>query len=354
MNTENAPTIAAVPLRLEFTGHGSEYFGIWVVNLLLTLLTLGIYSAWAKVRRLRYFYQHTGIAGSSFEYHGNPLAILKGRILALLLVLAYNFSIRISLMAYLITLALLLMVMPWLMRQSFRFRLHNSSYRGLRFGFDGGVAGAYKTFLGYGLLTLVTFYLAAPLFHQRLKQYQHGNSRFGASRFRFDATVGQFYRAYALVLGLSLMLVLGSGAALGTMVSMFGKTAGKPSPELVAGLMAMMVGILLIGSLFIAPLWRARTQNLIWNHTRLDAHVFRSEVKAWPLLGLMLSNFLMVLLTLGLFIPWAHVRMARYLASCLSLLPAGSLDEFLAATQAAEVPATGDAATEFFDFDIGL
>src|SRR5262245_10194931 len=72
--------------RFEFTGTGAEYFRIWIVNLLLTILTLGIFSAWAKVRRLRYFYGSTQLAGSSFEYHGEPLKILKGRLIALLFI----------------------------------------------------------------------------------------------------------------------------------------------------------------------------------------------------------------------------------------------------------------------------
>ena len=46
-------------LPLEFRATGAEYFRIWIVNLLLTIITLGIYSAWAKVRRLRYFYGST-------------------------------------------------------------------------------------------------------------------------------------------------------------------------------------------------------------------------------------------------------------------------------------------------------
>ncbi len=44
-------------LRFEFTGDGREYFRIWIVNVSLTVITLGIYSAWAKVRRMRYFLQ---------------------------------------------------------------------------------------------------------------------------------------------------------------------------------------------------------------------------------------------------------------------------------------------------------
>src|SRR5215471_19629889 len=85
-----APT-ARPPEPLRFTGTGSGYFGIWIVNLLLTILTLGIYSAWAKVRRLQYFYRHTELAGSSFDFHGSPVRILIGRILALLLLFLYNY-----------------------------------------------------------------------------------------------------------------------------------------------------------------------------------------------------------------------------------------------------------------------
>jgi uncharacterized membrane protein YjgN (DUF898 family) len=45
--------------QLHFTGRGGEYFGVWIVNLLLTIVTLGIYSPWAKVRRLQYFYRRS-------------------------------------------------------------------------------------------------------------------------------------------------------------------------------------------------------------------------------------------------------------------------------------------------------
>jgi uncharacterized membrane protein YjgN (DUF898 family) len=64
------------PEQLRFTGTGSEYFGIWIVNWLLTIVTLGIYSAWAKVRRLQYFYRHTELAVSTFDFHGIPKSIL--------------------------------------------------------------------------------------------------------------------------------------------------------------------------------------------------------------------------------------------------------------------------------------
>ena len=67
---------------LVFTGSGAEYFRIWAFNLTLTISTLGLYGAWAKVRRLQYFYQHTLLDGSVLDYIANPVSILLGRLLA--------------------------------------------------------------------------------------------------------------------------------------------------------------------------------------------------------------------------------------------------------------------------------
>src|ERR1700684_1505521 len=92
-SSQAAAPIAPEPLH--FTGSGGEYFGIWIVNLLLTIVTLGIYSAWAKVRRLQYFYRHTELAGSSFDFHGSAARILIGRVIALVMLIAYNYSVRL-------------------------------------------------------------------------------------------------------------------------------------------------------------------------------------------------------------------------------------------------------------------
>src|SRR5260221_8895074 len=78
--------------RFQFTGKAREYFGIWIVNLFLTIVSLGIYSAWAKVRKKRYFYGNTWVAGANFDYHGNPVAILKGRIVAFGAFAAYTLA----------------------------------------------------------------------------------------------------------------------------------------------------------------------------------------------------------------------------------------------------------------------
>ena len=64
-----------------FHGRSSTYFKIWIVNILLSIFTIGIYSAWAKVRRLRYFYENTTLDGHQFGYHAQPVKILIGRLI---------------------------------------------------------------------------------------------------------------------------------------------------------------------------------------------------------------------------------------------------------------------------------
>jgi uncharacterized membrane protein YjgN (DUF898 family) len=139
-------------LRLSFVGSGSEYFRIWIVNLFLSILTLGIYSAWAKVRREQYFHRNTLLDGSGFDYHGNPKAILKGRVIAVGLV-AILFLIGVWKPGYdYLMLLLYSPLIPWLLVRSFIFRARNTSFRGLRFNFLGTYKGACRAFVGYFLL----------------------------------------------------------------------------------------------------------------------------------------------------------------------------------------------------------
>ncbi|MDP2247737.1 MAG: DUF898 family protein, partial [Nitrosomonadales bacterium] len=159
-------------LRFSFYGTGTEYFNIWMVNLLLTILTLGIYSAWAKVRRLQYFYRNSWLNEANFDYHGDPVAILKGRILAVLLLVLYNLSGTLSPIIGAIILIPIVIIMPILLYKSLRFRAINSSYSGLRFGFTAKLSEAYKTFLLWPILAFMTLFAFTPFAHQRIKQFQ--------------------------------------------------------------------------------------------------------------------------------------------------------------------------------------
>ena len=339
--------------RFKFTGNGTEYFAIWMVNLLLTILTLGIYSAWAKVRRMQYFYRNTYLNEASFDYHGTAIAILKGRIIAVTLFASYSIFLQFMPMVGLFIGLLIALIMPYLLVISFRFRLYNTSYRGLRFGFAGTVKSAYWAFLALPIFTLFTLYLLAPFTHQRIKAYQHNNSRFGQSAFSFDAGARGFYKIYFLTL-LQLILIIGLfsfGAytiAKGNMGNM-----ANISKEAFIGFFVIAYLLLIVASLLIVPFFMSRIQNLVWNQTQLGEHRFSSTLSARGLAWIIFSNFFLIIITMGLYKPFADIRIARYRVEHMALLPAGDIEEFIASEQQ-KIGATGTETAEIFDVDIGF
>jgi uncharacterized membrane protein YjgN (DUF898 family) len=335
----------------EFSGSGWEYFKIWIVNLLLSIITLGIYSAWAKVRRLQYFYRNTRLDGGSFDYHGDPKAILKGRMIAFGLLVGYNTALEFNPILGLVIGLVLAGVMPWLLMRSLRFKLYNSSYRGLRFGFAGDTRGAYRAFLLFPMLAGMTLYLLAPLAHQRIKQYQFDNSRFGSSPFSFGATSGGFYLIYLS----SLAVMAGSVLLVIAMAKMLGSgeagVAGIATGLAAAGPLIMLV--LVIAVLVVSSLFGAYMQNLVWGSAELGSHRFFCNLSARRLLWVHTSNFLGVILTLGLFTPFAAIRIARLKLESMGVAVSGDLSGFVA-DQQQQATAAGEEAAEMFDVDISF
>lgn len=337
---------------LKFTGDGWEYFNIWIINLLLTIATFGFYSAWAKVRRLQYFYRNTRLADASFDYHGTPLAILKGRLIAGGLFLFYYMDGNLMLMI------LIAAAMPWLFVRSLRFKLHNTSYRGLRFAFAGNGNEAYKVFLLFPFLTFFSLILLAPFTHQRLKQYQHRNSRFGATSFNFEASASKFYVIYLNALG-SMIIVGIVGGILFGILSPILFTAGKALlPELSPPAL-QFAGMALVSTLpytiflFAAAYLAANLYNLVWSSTTLGGHTFISRMKVRGYFWIKFTNLLGILVTLGLFIPFAAVRMMRYKLENMRMLASANLSDFVAGPEQL-ASATGQEITEMFDMDISL
>jgi len=377
------PTLTAEAASTEypvrFSGTGSEYFRIWIVNLLLTIVTVGIYSAWAKVRRLKYMYRNTQIDNTSFDYHGSPIAILKGRLIALVLLLAYNFSFQFSLVAGVITLVILAAIFPWLMRQSLRFRARYSSYRGIHFQFLGGLAEIYAiaapvilvvvpiALLGYYAdpeeeppilllaffgVAMLAYLILLPYLHYRFKRYQHGHTLLGSTAARFYATAGHFYAIY----GILLAVLVGLGVVFGLL--MFGASAGL----LAGGLDVSAFGIGII--LFVIAVYGVYLvlfaafvvliQNRVWNHTTIGEVGFRSNARIGAMSRIYLVNILLLIVTLGLYTPFAVIRSAKYRLESVTAFTATGMDKFLGSASDGDVAATGEGAADLFDFDLGL
>lgn len=335
---------------LQFTGNGSEYFRIWIVNVGLSIITLGIYSAWAKVRRNQYFYRNTWLAGANFDYHGEPMAILKGRIIAFVMFVIYSLTGEFNPILGSFILLLIMLVMPWLLVRSFRFSLHNTSYRGLRFGFNGAYRQGYVNFFLWPLLSVFTLGMLWPLAKQRIDRYIRENSAYGSIQFKFTAKAIAYYGVYFGAFLIGMLTAACIVFVIAILIEITGVRFGGDMNEVngVLGALWLMAGIYLT-----VPYTMVAIQNLLWNSTTIGEHGFNSFVSVWELLWLMISNFLLIILTLGLYKPYADIRMTRYRLEHLEFQTNGSIDDFFAGQQT-NATAVGEEIADMFDFDIAL
>lgn len=344
------PTVTAPeePLRFQFAGTGGDYFRIWIVNLVLSVLTLGIYSAWAKVRREQFFHRNTLLAGSGFDYHGNPKAILKGRLIAWTLFGLMGVSQKFSPTLYGVLLLCSIPILPWLLMRSLKFRAANTSYRGLRFHHRGTYGSAFVAFVVQGLPVLIGG-LWLPMWMRAIRRFQLDNLSFGRTKFQCTPSVSGFFGAYFKAGLLTIVPIAVLAVVLTPIIS---AQRGAPDPRLLA--LAGFVPFLFIAvvALIVRPYIAARLANLTWNATSVGGKAFISTQTYRSYLAVVVSNFVLIVLTLGLYWPWAKVREATYRLDRL-MLESTNLDAFTgkATTDSAAV---GEEIADAFDLDFSL
>ena len=365
------------PVPFQFTGTTGEYFRIWAVNLLLSVVTLGLYSPWAKVRRMQYFYGSTSVNGASLTYHASPIAILRGRLLTYgVLVVALGMSYFFP-DAGQVLYILLALCGPAVMVKALRFRNRNSGYRGIRFDFDGDLREAYRVYLWLGLLMVPTLGLIYPYLLSEQQKFIVNNTRYGTSPFRVDLSTGQFVQVF--VKGVSLLIALifvAVGVYFVATIAIvgLGLDIAPTDPDefaLGAAILSMLMLALLVavfGTVYVY--FQTAVKNVVWNNLSLvDRDVteddfwrapqgeevarFASTLQAHRLLWIYLTNWAAIVLSAGLAVPWARIRLARYRADCLYLFHRPAL-EHVVAGQTEAVAATGSEFAEAVDFDIGI
>ncbi len=344
----------------EFTGKTGEYFKIWIVNIFLTILTLGIYSAWAKVRKNRYFYGNTLLNNASFEYLADPIRILKGRLIVFGIFVVYATATNIFPPIEALSGLLFLAILPWLVIKARTFRSRNSSYRNIRFDFRAKYGEAFGVFFGLPILVGLTMGLAYPYFVFRKAKFIVNHSGYGTSPFAFSGSAKSFYAIYLkagllfiaffVLTGLIFMGIFQSGIQ----SNITNLTPDKPAVALsmLMGALLFLITVLLFYLPAIAYL-QTSIKNLVWSNTLSGNSRFKSTLKTYSMFWLYLSNGLAIMMSLGFLIPWASIRMARYKLDNLKLFAADELDGFVAHEQE-KVTSTGEEMSDFFDVDVGI
>ncbi len=347
---------SATPKRygFEFTATASEYFRIWIVNLFLTIISLGIYAAWAKVRTRRYIWANTSLAGHPFTFHGRPTAILKGNLIIAAIFIAY---ITLKKFEPVVATGLFLVfgfVFPFLVYKSLRFNAHNTSYRNIRFRFLGRLKDSYETYLLFAGILPCTLFIFFPAWQFYKKKYFFNNLAYGLTRSSFSGRKGPFYKAYFFT------------SLAGIAVFAFFSWAGSYWLEQISASAGVSAGTLNMFYTFFFTSFLAAvifytlqaaiyslTMNHCWSETRLGGLTFRSTFTVRRLVYIRITNVLAVIFSLGLLVPWAKIRRLRYILENLSIVSAQALDTFHG-SPGSDLSALGDAATDFIGIEIGL
>ena len=324
-----------------FHGNGADYFRIWIVNLLFTILTLGIYSAWAKVRTKKYFYGNTELAGDRFDYIASPIAILKGRLIAVALLLIYSLAGAFSPLSGFVLGLTLFLCIPLIVVAALRFNANNSIWRGVRFGFDGTILQAFKPYFLWLLFALVTLGLGYPHARYKINQFNINHHRFGQAHSYSTATSGGFY----------LIALICVGAFFATFI-LYGFLSTAIGMDEQGFLQAISIAIFMLIYITIIFLYQALYFRLVFNNIEVVENRLRNNISLHVYVMILLTNFLLILVTLGIYHPWAAVRRVRYLQSNL-WIEAQDLNAFTA-RESDNIAARGEELGEAFDLGIGI
>ncbi len=386
---------------LTFTGQGGEYFKIWIVNVLLSIITLGFYYPWAKVRTRRYFYANMRYNDRQFNYHATGKQLFLSYVIALILLLTYVFVGQFFPPVGLLLFIVLAIGMPWVIWRSLMFNARMTSFSNVRFGFHGQLSTAYFIYLLLPILIGVAFYvpiivagffvigalqnadtetaqigtmqiigaflpligmvLAGFIFLVAKKKgidYRIGNLAFGQGKFSVNILKRKLLWIY-LKAGL-IIVVFGAVAVVAAKLLQFDPKAldakmndMENDPTLMLGLMLTYL-VMIIFSLFIGAFVYSQKRRYVYANTVLDDNIhFSSSVSTGSLFYIIITNFLLTIFTLGLGKPWAAVRMMRYLVENTHTSGTADIDNYLT-QKVEEQSALGEQIGDAFDVDIDM
>lgn len=336
------------PVR--FTGKTNEYLKIWLTNIGLTAVTLGIYSAWAKVRKKRYLMGNTAIDGFGFDYHANPVSILAARIvfLAALGLLQFLGPVGTGLAA--------VVVAPWLFERKLSFESRNSSYRTIRFGFRGGLPAIYGIFvpmyamsgflllehlgplhwliLGVALLFPVAWSFWA------LHRYSVANRTLGSVRLGHSSGHNPYIIAIVAVPVCWFIVFAATYAA---------------TEELVAatwpGVLALVV--LALFTYLCLAVGGATLKRALLNSVRIGSGRVSCDLSPLRYGATVVATGLLALVTLGALWPWAVIVRARQLAGATTVHCTPELMESIVERAEAGKSAIGQEGFDILGIDLG-
>ncbi|MDR2696201.1 MAG: DUF898 domain-containing protein [Deltaproteobacteria bacterium] len=346
-----------------FQARGSDFFRIILRNLFFTILTLGIYAFWAKVRRRTFLWRATRILGDPLEYTGTGKELLISFlivmgcfvVLGLGLMLLALLHPRAALVMQMGMYVGLIYAVHFALYCSIRYRLTRTRWRGIRGNLGGSAAKYALKAFAYTLAVIGTLGMLGPWCTSRLVSLQMNDTFFGNRRFFFNGPARALYFAYFVVLLASSVLVGVSALIAYFNLNIAEIVKAEPHPAAgghmflaaVAAYAALLIALRLVGSIY-----QAAFERWFFGHLSFGAMRFRSTLRAGALVKLYLGNILLLVCTLGLAYPWVRLRSLSVLLNCIDYQGDPDLERLLQDTMPA--PKRGEGLLDALDIDIAV
>lgn len=306
--------------KLEFHGKGSEFFGIIIINWLLTLLTLGFYYPWAKAKQLKYLYSATSFNNERFQFSGTGkemfIGFIKTILIMIILGVVYGLTIiLIHPIAGIVLLSLILiMLTPLMIHGSFRYRMSRTSWRGIRFGYRGNKWVLVGQYLKWTFLTLITLGFYAAWMEINYRRFIIGNIKAGDASFHYEGN------------GLDFFLL---------------------------NLKGYLLTVITLG--IYGAWWQKDIFAYLYNNLSVSRDNgtlrFKSVATGGGFFKLGIVNLLILIFTLGFGYAWVVIRSMKFTTDNISIEGDLEVDK-LNQTQENYTNALGDDMIDFFDIDL--
>jgi len=306
--------------KLSFDGKGGTFFGIVLVNWLLTIVTLGFYHPWAKAKQLKFMYSSTSLDGDRFAFNGTGKEMFKGYIKALaFFVLIFGvFFLLITLEQFYVAAIFfyfaLIAIFPLIIHGSYRYRMSRTSWRGIRFGYRGDRNELFSNYFKWIFFSIITLGIYGSWMEMKMRKYIIGNVRAGDVEFNYT---------------------------------------GKGLEYFLIGLKGLVLTIITLGIYsfwFYKKLFAYYIENM---YLQKNGKVikFKSTLTAGDTFSLIVVNYLIVLFTLGIGYAWVVTRSMKLIFSKIEMEGDIELDS-IQQTEADYNDATGEDMSSFFNIDL--
>ena len=390
---------------VEFTGSGSEYFRVWIVNVLLSIVTLGIYTPWARRRTAQYFYSHTQVAGSPLEFVAQQRKMVFGFLLMAALYIAYQVASETGQqLAASVLLFGVAALLPFLWGRAMRFRLSATRWRGVKLAFLAswrevyaasgpvfaiaalwaviffamnalsphppiGVAGdgppvqlpsLSGPVVALGILGMALTLLCVIRLEYNFRSLLVVRARIGDQMGRWKPVYMDFVRVWLATAGFFLLVmvvisVVFTLLAGGSMALLTQSLKGIGVAGMIFMVILTALGVFLafvLATLPVRAYRQARIFQLVWNNVGVS-HIarFKTDLRTGAFIWLRIKNVFLTVLTLGFYRPFAVASEYAMKVDSVTLYIKGGTDQ-LVGQLVKQQGAFGDAAADAMGLDL--